>query len=196
MPTPNPKVDAYLNRIKHWQKEQTLLRTLLAKSTLTEDLKWGHPCYTLNDKNVILIHGFKDYCALLFLKGALLQDPQKILIRQTEQVQSARQIRFTSIQEIKKLTPTLKKYIQAAIAVEAAGLKVQLKKPADYPIPEEFQSALNANAALQTAFHSLTPGRQRAYLLHFNNAKQSTTRQSRIEKYTPHILQGKGMDDE
>ena len=162
---------------------------------LEETLKWGCPCYTFQNNNVVLIHVFKAYCAFLFFKGALLKDTKGILVQQTENVQSARQIRFTSVQEIKKLTPTLKAYIHEAIAVEKAGLKVKLKKTEEFAIPEEFQHILDNNPALKAAFKALTPGRQRAYLFYFSQAKQAKTREARIEKYMPKILAGKGMDD-
>jgi uncharacterized protein YdeI (YjbR/CyaY-like superfamily) len=154
-----------------------------------------HPCYTFNGKNVVLIHGFKEYCALLFHKGALLKDPKGILIRQTENVQSARQLRFTDINQIQKQKNTIKSYIKEAIEIERSGAKITLKQTSDYTVPEELQKVLDKNPAVKKAFHSLTPGRQRAYLFYFSQAKQSATRQSRIEKYIPQILEGKGMDD-
>ncbi|MDE3250284.1 MAG: YdeI/OmpD-associated family protein, partial [Bacteroidota bacterium] len=162
---------------------------------LTEELKWGCPCYTENKRNIVLIHGFKEYCALLFFKGALLGDDKKLLIQQTENVQSARQMRFTNAKEIGKLEKTIKAYIYEAIEVEKAGLKVALKKTSDYPVPEEFEQVLKKNKAAKKAFEGLTPGRQRAYLFHFSQAKQSATRSARIEKYLPKILAGKGLDD-
>ena len=171
------------------------LRTIILETGLDEDLKWGHPCYALNGTNVVLMHGFKDYCALLFFKGALLKDPKKILVQQTENVQAARQIRFTSVEKIIKMRATLKAYIKEAIEVEKKGLKVVLKKTKEFSMPEEFQSKLNANAALNKAFYALTPGRQRAYLLYFSSAKQTATREARIKKYAPQILKGKGLDD-
>ncbi len=191
----NPKVDAYLKRNVRWQAEMTALRALLLDCPLVEDLKWGVPCYTLDGKNVVLIHGFKDYCALLFHKGALMQDPDGILIQQTENVQSARQIRFTGLDEIQRMQNLIKSYIHEAIEVEKAGLKVVHKSVAEFAVPEEFATALASDEALKSAFEALTPGRQRAYLLHFSSAKQSGTRQSRIEKCRPKIMAGKGLDD-
>ena len=191
----NPKVDAFLNRAKQWREEFEKLRTILLDCGLTEELKWGQPCYTFEKKNIVLMHGFKEYCALLFFKGALLNDTEDILVRQTENVQSARQIRFTSAREIVKMKTILKAYVLEAIQVEKAGLKVKFKKTTEFKTPEEFQKRLDKNSALKTAFHALTPGRQRAYLLHFSQPKQSKTRESRIEKWTKQILKGKGMDD-
>ena len=191
----NPKVDAYLRRNKKWREEFEKLRMIILACGLIEELKWGCPCYTFEKRNVVLIHGFKEYCALLFFKGALLKDPNGILIQQTKNVQAARQIRFTNVREIVKLKPFLKAYIKEAIAVEKAGLKVKLKKTSDFKIPEEFQNKLDQMPALKTAFKALTPGRQRAYLFHFSQPKQSKTRQSRVEKYMRQILNGKGLDD-
>jgi len=191
----NPKVDAFLNRAKQWREEFEKLRTILLDCGLTEELKWGQPCYTFEKKNIVLMHGFKEYCALLFFKGALLNDAEGILVRQTENVQSARQIRFTNVREIVKMKRTLKAYVHEAIEVEKAGLKVKFKKTTEFKTPEEFQKRLDKNSALKTAFHALTPGRQRAYLLHFSQPKQSKTRESRVEKWTKQILKGKGMDD-
>jgi uncharacterized protein YdeI (YjbR/CyaY-like superfamily) len=194
----NPKVDGYFKKAKKWQEEFKTLRTTILDSqppVLTEELKWGHPCYTLGDANIVLMHGFKDYCALLFMKGALLKDPKRILIQQTENVQAARQIRFTNLQEIIRLKSTLKTYIHQAIQIEKSGLKVPLKKTSEFTMPEEFQKKLAKLPALKTAFNALTPGRQRGYLLYFSAAKQSQTRESRIEKYLPQILKGKGLDD-
>jgi uncharacterized protein YdeI (YjbR/CyaY-like superfamily) len=191
----NPKVDAVLAKEKRWQEEFKKLRQIILDCRLTEELKWGQPCYTLEGKNIVLMHGFKEYCALLFMKGALLRDAKAVLIQQTENVQSARQIRFTNAQEIDKLEKTLKSYIREAIEVEKAGLKVELKKTSDFKIPEEFQSKLDALPALKTAFDSLTPGRQKAYLFYFSGPKQSKTRESRVEKYVPKILDGMGFDD-
>jgi uncharacterized protein YdeI (YjbR/CyaY-like superfamily) len=191
----NPKVDFYFDKDTKWQKELEKLRTITLGCGLTEELKWGTPCYTFEDSNIVLIHTFKDYCALLFFKGALLKDPKGILIQQTKNVQAARQIRFTNAKEIVKLERTLKAYIYEAIEVERAGLKVTLKKVSEYNVPEEFQQQLKKNAALKTAFKELTPGRQRAYLLHFSAPKQSKTREARIEKYRKHILNGKGLND-
>jgi uncharacterized protein YdeI (YjbR/CyaY-like superfamily) len=191
----NPKVDWYFTKNKKWQTEIETLRTIVLDCGLTEDLKWGCPCYTLKENNIVLIHVFKDYCALLFFKGALLKDPEGILIQQTENVQAARQIRFTNVQEIVKKKRVLKAYIKEAIEVEKAGLKVELKKTKEFSIPEEFQNKLDELPALKTAFKALTPGRQRGYLLYFSQAKQSKTRESRIEKYIPQILSGKGLED-
>ncbi len=190
----NPKVDFYFNKGK-WQKELEQLRTIVLDCGLTEELKWGCPCYTFGKSNIVLIHVFKEYCALLFFKGALLHDANGILIQQTVNVQAARQIRFTNVSEIVKLKKILKAYIYEAIEVEKAGLKVKLKKTAAYTIPEEFQKQLNKKAALKNAFNALTPGRQRAYLLHFAAPKQSKTREARIEKSIPQILKGKGLND-
>lgn len=191
----NPKVDFYFDKAGQWQKETEQLRTIVLDCGLMEELKWGCPCYVYQNSNVVLIHIFKEYCALLFFKGALLHDPNGILIQQTENVQSARQIRFTNVKEIVKLAPVIKAYIYEAIEVEKAGLKVKLKKTADYAVPEEFQQKLDENAALKKAFKALTPGRQRAYLFYFGQAKQSKTRASRVEKYIPQILDGKGLED-
>lgn len=193
--TTNPKVDFYFIKAKKWQEEYLELRTVVLETGLKEELKWGCPCYTFEESNIVLIHGFKDYCALLFMKGALLKDPKGILIQQTENVQSARQIRFTNIKEIVKLRSTLKTYIKEAIEVEKAGLKVELKKPSEFKITEEFQTKLDKTPVLQKAFKSLTPGRQRAYLLYFSAPKQSATRESRIEKSIPKIMAGKGLND-
>lgn len=191
----NPKVDTFLNKTKKWQEEFKALRAIAVECGLTEELKWGTPCYTHENTNIVLIHGFKEYCAFLFFKGALLKDTKNILVQQTENVQSARQVRFTNIQEITKLHSALKTYIKDAIKVEKAGLKVDFKKASEFAIAEEFQHKLNANIALKTAFNALTPGRQKAYLLYFSNAKQSKTRESRVEKCIPDILNGKGLDD-
>ena len=217
----NPKVDFYFSKAKKWQEEIKKLRMIVLDCGLTEELKWGVPCYThpigssqsvpartagqvrpkassgraSQKSNIVLIHVFKEYCALLFFKGVLLKDPKGILIQQTENVQAARQMRFTSVREIVKMEPILKAYIYEAIEMEKAGLKVKLKKTTEFKIPEEFQKKLNENAALKTAFKALTPGRQRAYLFYFSAAKQSKTRESRIEKYMQHILKGKGLDD-
>src|SRR5580700_5563199 len=191
----NPKVDFCFKKAKQWQEEFAKLRTILLDCPLTEELKWGQPCYTFQKSNIVLIHGFKEYCALLFFKGALLKDADGILIQQTENVQAARQIRFTNVREIVQMEPILKAYIDEAIEVEKAGLKVKLKKTAEFTIPEEFQSKLDELPALKTAFDALTPGRQRAYLFYFSAAKQSKTREARVEKYMPRILKGKGLDD-
>jgi uncharacterized protein YdeI (YjbR/CyaY-like superfamily) len=191
----NPKVDFYFSKAGNWQKEIQQLRKIALECGLAEELKWGNPCYTLQKSNIVLIHVFKEYCAFLFFKGALLKDDSGILIQQTENVQSARQIRFTITKEIVKMAPTLKAYIYEAIEVEKAGLKVPLKKTAEYHIPEEFQKKLDKSEALKTAFNSLTPGRQRAYLLYFSSPKQSATRESRVVKSIPQILNGKGIND-
>lgn len=191
----NPKVDAYLKRNERWQAEMAALRALLLECPLVEDLKWGVPCYTLDGKNVVLIHAFKDYCALLFHKGALMKDPDCVLIQQTENVQSARQIRFTGVDEIQRMQNLIKSYVHEAIEVEKAGLKVVHNAVSEFAVPEEFGTALARDGALKAAFDALTPGRQRAYLLHFSSAKQSATRQARIEKCRPKIMEGKGLDD-
>ncbi|HEX7754763.1 MAG TPA: YdeI/OmpD-associated family protein [Niabella sp.] len=190
----NPKVDFYFSKGK-WQEAIKLLRKTVLGCGLTEELKWGCPCYVFEDRNIVLIHVFKEYCALLFFKGALLQDAEGILIQQTENVQSARQVRFTSAQEVKKWQPAVKSYIYEAIEVERAGLKVPLKKTKDYTIPEEFQKQLDKRPALKKAFQALTPGRQRGYLFYFSQAKQPKTREVRVEKYIPKILEGKGLED-
>lgn len=192
----NPKVDFYFDKAGKWQKEIEQLRMIALDCGLAEELKWGCPCYTLEKKNIVLIHVFKEYCAFLFFKGALLKDPKKILIQQTPNVQVPRQIRFTSVQQIVKMEPVLKAYIKEAIKVEKAGLKVDLKKTSDFDMPEEFQKKLEKNAALKKAFYALTPGRQRAYLFYFSQAKQPKTREARIEKCTPKMLRGKGLDDD
>lgn len=191
----NPKVDDLLKKTKPWHDELKDLQRLVLDCGLTEELKWGWPCYTTEDDgNVVLIHAFRDYCALLFFKGALMKDPKGILIQQTENVQAARQLRFTSLAEIEKQERVVKAYIKEAIAVEKAGLKVEYRKKPD-AVPEEFQNRLEKMPALKKAFEALTPGRQRAYLLHFSGAKQSKTREARIEKHLPRILKGKGLDD-
>lgn len=192
----NPAVDWYFDKNEQWQAEITQLRKLVLDCGLIEELKWGCPCYTFQNSNVVLIHVFKEYCALLFFKGALLQDTHSLLIRQTENVQSARQIRFTDTKEIVTQASALKAYIYEAIAVEEAGLKVTLKKTEDYPVPEELRQKMKELPALKIAFEALTPGRQRAYLFHFGQAKQTKTRIDRIEKYLQHILDGKGLNDE
>lgn len=191
----NPKVDAFLRETKKWQEEFKKLRTIILDCGLTEELKWGVPCYTFQDTNVVLIHGFKEYCAILFIKGALLKDARGILIQQTENVQAGRQVRFTNVREIADKETALKAYIHEAIEVEKAGLKVELKKTSEFKIPEEFKNRLDTTPALKTAFEALTPGRQRAYIFYFSQAKQSTTRESRIDKCVPQILKGKGLDD-
>src|SRR6266487_5173699 len=196
----NPKVDWFFSKDTKWQKEYEKLRTIILDCGLTEELKWGCPCYTFENTNIVLIHGFKDYCALLFFKGALLNDPNGILIQQTKNVQAARQIRFTpangGIREIVKMERILKAYIYEAIEVERAGLKVKLKKTSDFKIPGEFQNKLDKLPSLRKAFDALTPGRQRAYIFYFSQPKQSKTRESRVEKYLQQILHGKGLDDE
>jgi len=191
----NSKVDFYFSKGKTWQKELEKLRMIILDCGLTEELKWGVPCYVFEKSNIVLIHVFKEYCAILFFKGALLQDTNGILVQQTENVQAARQIRFTNVREIVKLEPVLKAYIYEAIEVEKAGLKVELKKTTAFKIPEEFQQKLDEKPALKTAFDALTPGRQRAYLLYFSSPKQSKTRQSRVEKSMKQILKGKGLND-
>ncbi len=192
----NPKVDFYFDKEKKWQKEIEKLRTTLLDCHLTEELKWGVPCYTYHNTNIVLIHVFKEYCAVLFFKGALLQDARHLLVQQTENVQAARQMRFTGLREITENEPVLKAYVYEAIEVEKAGLKVEMKKTGEFTVPEEFQKKLDGNADLKSAFEALTPGRQRAYLLHFSAAKQSKTREARVEKSVPQILRGKGPDDE
>ena len=191
----NPKVDWYFKKPRKWKEEINILRDVILSSGLNEELKWGCPCYTLEDKNIVLIHVFKEYCAVLFFKGALLKDQENILIQQTKNVQSSRQMRFISLVEVKELKPVLKAYINDAIIAEKSGLKVEFKKTAEYDMPEEFQIRLDEDAALKKAFNALTPGRQRGYLLFFSAAKQSKTREARVEKYIKHILNGKGMDD-
>jgi len=191
----NPKIDFFFNKAKKWQEEYEQLRALTLDCGLTEELKWGCPCYTFQDANIVLMHGFKEYCALLFMKGALLKDTKNILVQQTENVQAARQIRFTSVKEIVKMKSIIKNYIKEAIEIEKAGLKVKLKKPAEFKIVEEFKNALNEMPELKTAFYSLTPGRQRAYLLYFSAPKQSKTREARVEKCMKQILNGKGLND-
>jgi uncharacterized protein YdeI (YjbR/CyaY-like superfamily) len=192
----NDKVDAFMGRAKQWQEEFAALREIIGSSDeLTEDFKWGQPCYTLDGRNVVLMHGFKEYCALLFFKGALMKDPKNLLIQQTENVQAARQIRFKGLAEINKHKTALKSYIKDAIALEKSGAKVELKKTAEFSFPEELEHKMDDVPALRTAFEELTPGRQRAYLLHFSSAKQAKTRESRIDKCVQRILDGKGLDD-
>jgi uncharacterized protein YdeI (YjbR/CyaY-like superfamily) len=195
MNTTNPKVDWFFNKAGKWKEEYEKLRMICLDCGLTEELKWGCPCYSLNNQNIVLIHGFKEYCALLFFKGALLNDPNGILIQQTKDVQSARQVRFTNILEIVEMEPLVKAYIYEAIEVEKAGLKVPLKTTAEFTVPAEFQGKLDRIPALKTAFEALTPGRQRGYLFYFSQPKQSKTREARVEKYIPQILDGKGLDD-
>ncbi len=191
----NPKVDFYFNKAKKWQEEIKKLRTVILNCHLEEELKWGVPCYTFQKSNIVLIHTFKEYCAVLFHKGVLLKDPKGILIQQTENVQSARQVRFTSLKEVVKLEKTLKAYIYEACEIEEKGIKVPMKKTKEFAVPEEFQIKLDKSAALKKAFNALTPGRQRGYLLYFSSAKQAKTRETRIEKYIPQIMDGKGVDD-
>ena len=191
----NPKVDFYFSKAKKWQEEFEKLRMIILDCGLTEELKWGVPCYTFEKRNIVLIHGFKEYCALLFFKGGLLNDTKGILIQQTENVQAARQIRFTNVREIVKMERILKAYVYEAIEVEKAGLKVNLRKTSEFKVPEEFQKKLDELPALKTAFDALTPGRQRAYILHFSKPKQSKTRESRVGKCMQQILSGKGLND-
>jgi uncharacterized protein YdeI (YjbR/CyaY-like superfamily) len=191
----NPKVDGYFRRAKKWQDELEKLRRIVLDCGLTEELKWGKPCYTFQEANIVLIIGFKEYCALLFTKGALLKDANGILIKPGENTQAARQIRFTNVQEIVAMETILKAYIHEAIEAEKAGLQVNLKKPTEFIVPEELQNKLDEMPALKTAFGALTPGRQRAYILHFSAPKQSKTRESRVEKCMQQILDGKGLND-
>jgi uncharacterized protein YdeI (YjbR/CyaY-like superfamily) len=192
----NPKVDAFISRAEQWQEEYRELRRIVLDCGLTEELKWGVPCYTVEAGNVVLIHGFKEYCALLFVKGALLKDAAGILIRQTANVQSARQARFKDVDEIVEMEPVLKAYIHEAAEAEKAGLKVSFKETAEFGMPEELKKKLDEMPALKTAFEALTPGRQRAYILYFSAPKQAKTRESRVEKYVPQILAGKGLNDQ
>lgn len=192
----NLKAEHFFENAKKWNEEFNLLREIVIENqSVVEDYKWMHPCYTFEGKNIVLIHGFKDYCALLFHKGALLKDNKKLLIQQTENVQSGRQLRFTNIDQISSLRTVIIDYVREAIEIEKSGAKVIMRKAEDYPVPAEFARALREDQALQSAFSSLTPGRQKAYLFYFNQAKQSRTRESRIEKYYQHILDGKGIDD-
>jgi len=191
----NPKVDAFLENEKKWRAEMVKLRSICLSTGLTEDFKWGQPCYTEGGKNVAIIHGFKEYCAILFVKGALLKDPEGILVHQTENVQAGRQVRFTGLPDIAKREGSIAAYLREAIAVERSGAKVPKKNTADFAVPEEFERALAENAVLKEAFEALTPGRQRAYLLYFAGAKQAKTREARIEKCEPRILDGLGLDD-
>src|ERR1035437_5091735 len=192
----NPKVDEYLSKAKKWQVEFEKLRTIILDCGLTEEFKWGVPCYTFQNRNIVLIHGFKEYCALLFFKGALLHDPNGILISQTENVQAGRQVRFTNVREIVEMEPILKAYIYEAIEVEKAGLEVNFKKNTEFIIPEELQNKFDEIPALKTAFYALTPGRQRAYILYFSGPKQSKTRETRVEEWLQQILNGKGLNDQ
>ena len=191
----NPKVDEFLSKAQKWQEEFEKLRMIILDCDLTEELKWGVPCYTFQKKNVVLIHGFKEYCALLFIKGALLHDTQGILIQQTENVQAGRQIRFTNAQEIVAMETILKAYINEALEVEKSGLEVNFKKNTEFIIPEELQNKFNESSAFKNAFEALTPGRQRAYIFYFSQPKQSKTRESRVEKCMQQILNGKGLND-
>jgi uncharacterized protein YdeI (YjbR/CyaY-like superfamily) len=191
----NPKVDFFFSKAKKWKEEFEKLRTIVLDCGLSEELKWGKPCYTFQEANIVLIHGFKDYCALLFFKGALLKDAKDILIQQTENVQAARQIRFTNVREIVKMEPILKAYIKEAIEVEKAGLEVTYKRTSEFKVPEEFQNKLDEIPALKAAFNALTPGRQRGYLFYFSQPKQSKTRESRVAKCMQQILSGKALDD-
>ncbi|MEA5140219.1 YdeI/OmpD-associated family protein [Arcicella rigui] len=191
----NPKVDFYFEKAEKWQEALEQLRKIVLECELTEELKWGVPCYTFQKSNIVLIHDFKEYCALLFMKGALLDNSKGLLIQQTENVQAARQIRFTNLREIVDNKAILKAYIYEALEVEKAGLKVELKKTTEYSIPEEFQQKLDESTNLKTAFEALTPGRQRAYLLHFAQPKQAKTREARVEKCIPQIMDGKGLND-
>ncbi|MBT8315366.1 MAG: YdeI/OmpD-associated family protein [Maribacter sp.] len=191
----NPKVDFFFNKATKWKEEYELLRTIVLECGIFEELKWGVPCYTYKKRNIVLIHGFKEYCALLFRKGVLLNDANNLLIQQTENVQSARQIRFVNLQEIIDLRSIIKAYIFEAIEVEKSGLEVKFKKTSEFKMPDEFKKALDKNPKLKSSFKALTPGRQRGYILHFSQAKQSKTRESRIEKSIPNILNGKGHNE-
>src|SRR5580704_4430370 len=191
----NPVVSKVHGKEKRWSAEFAVLRKLCLASGLNEELKWGQACYDLGGRNVVLIHGFKDYCALLFMKGALLKDPKGILIQQTKNVQAARQIRFASLADINKQKAAVQAYIREAIAVEKSGARVEMKSAAQFDVPEEFQERLDVDPELAEAFHALTPGRQKGYLLHFAGAKQTATRAARVEKHAPRILKGLGLDD-
>lgn len=191
----NPKIEFFFEKATQWQDEYKFLREIPLSCGLMEEVKWGVPCYTYQDTNVVLIHGFKEYCALLFHKGVLLKDPENLLIQQTENVQSARQMRFTNLQQIQELLPHIRAYIYEAIEVERLGLKVELKKTSEFVVAEEFQARLDVDTELKTAFEALTPGRQRAYLLHFSQPKQAKTREARIDKCREMILIGKGLND-
>jgi len=191
----NSKVDEFLRKAKKWREEFKRLRMVCLDCGLTEELKWGKPCYSYQKNNIVLMHGFKEYCALLFFKGALLKDPNGILVQQTANVQAARQIRFTSVRDIVEMEPILKAYIKEAIEVEKAGLEVSYRKTSEFEMPEEFQNRLDQSPALKTAFEALTPGRQRGYILYFSGAKQPKTREARVEKCVPQILNGKGLND-
>ena len=191
----NPKVDWFFNKETKWQDAYLQLRAIALECELTEELKWGLPCYSLNKANIVIIQGFKEYCALMFFKGVLLKDPKKILIQMTENVQAARQLRFNDVKQITEQEKILKTYIKEAIEIEKSGLKVKLKKTSDYKMPDEFKNLLDKNSVLKKSFEALTPGRQRGYLFYFAQAKQSNTRKNRIEKYIPKILEGKGLND-
>jgi len=191
----NPKADGFFSKAKKWREEFERLRMICLDCGLTEELKWGKPCYTFQESNIVLIHGFKGYCALLFFKGALLKDPTGILVQQTENVQAARQIRFTNVRAIVEMKPILESYIKESIEIEKAGLEVSYKKTSEFAIPEEFQNRLDGSPALKKAFGALTPGRQRGYLLYFSGAKQPTTREARVEKCVDQILNGKGLNE-
>lgn len=191
----HPKVEAFMERENKWKAHFELLREIIRECDLEEDYKWMHPCYTLKGKNVVLIHGFKEYCALLFHKGVLMKDPEHLLIQQTKNVQTARQLRFTTVEQINEQRDIIKAYVQEAIELEKSGAKVELKETEEYDMPEELQTALQENKALEEAFYNLTPGRQRQYIYFVSQAKRSSTRQSRVEKYIDHILDGKGMND-
>lgn len=191
----NPKVNFFFENAGQWQEEFKKLRTIALSTELTEDLKWGCPCYTYEGKNIFLIHGFKEYCALLFFKGALMKDPDSILIQQSKNVQAARQIRFTEVSQINDLEEVIRDYMFEAVEIEESGVKVEMKKTKEFEMAEEFQEKLDQDPALQEAFKALTPGRQRAYLLHFSSAKQSKTREARIEKCIPQIMAGIGLND-
>ena len=191
----NPKVDAFLDSSERWQKEMKILRKIVLDCNLTEELKWGVPCYTVNKNNVVLIHAFKEYCALLFIKGSLLSDSHSILIQQTENVQAGRQVRFTHIDQITEQEAILKAYIFEAVEIEKAGMKVVFKKTSDYQLPEELTTKFNEIPQFKTAFEALTPGRQRAYIFYFSQARQAKTRETRIENCIPKILMGKGLND-
>ncbi|MEO5500943.1 MAG: DUF1801 domain-containing protein [Ginsengibacter sp.] len=192
----NNKVDFYFDKPVTWQMEIMELRKILLSCALSEELKWGVPCYIFDQRNIVIIHKFKAYCALLFFKGALLKDSHQILIQQTKNVQAARQVRFTNIAQVRKLKPVIKEYIHEAIDVERAGIKVPIKKTSEYEVPQEFQKEIDKDGKLKKAFKQLSPGRQRGYLLYFSSAKQSGTRESRIKKYIPYIMKGKGLNDE
>lgn len=196
MASRNPRVDFFFDKPSPWQPHYRKLRTLLLACPVEEDLKWGVPCYRAHDGNVVLVHGFKDYCAVLFPKGALLKDPKRVLIQQTATVQAARQVRFTTVEQISKLAPTLKAYVKEAIALEKSGAKVQFKKTHELEVPAELEARFSKQPALKKAFAALTPGRQRAYLNYFAQAKQAKTREARIEKHARRILSGRGLDDE